>query len=124
MAACLEIGVRNAFALHLYQFGGRLYHQKDGGPIGMRLAGSVARIVMGEWAGRMMKILKDNNIKVWLAAYYVDDVRFLTSIIDKGFRWDNKEKKFRKKDDWLEEDKKDECHEFHIPKHPIYHGNS
>ena len=74
-AACLEIGVRQAFALHLYQFGGRVYHQRDGGPIGMRLAGSVARIVMAEWGSRFMKKMEENNIKVWLAACYVDDVR-------------------------------------------------
>ena len=46
VAACLEIGVREAFSLHLYQFGGRIYNQRDGGPIGMRLAGAAAKIVM------------------------------------------------------------------------------
>ena len=102
--ACLEIGVRKAFALHLYQFGGKLYHQKDGGPIGMRLAGSVARIVMAEWGSRMMRIMKENNIEVDLAACYVDDVRFVTSIIERGMRWDGKKKKFVQGDDWQEED--------------------
>ena len=107
IAAALEIGVRDAFSLHVYQFGGKLYHQQDGGPIGMRLAGSVSRIVMNEWARKLLGILNENKIKVWLAAFYVDDVRLLTSVVDKGVRWHTKEKKFLKKDDWLEEDEKD-----------------
>ena len=104
-AACLEIGIRKAFALHLYQFGGRIYKQTDGGPIGMRLAGSVARIVMAEWGERMLKIMKDNSITVWLAACYVDDVRFLTSVLERGVRWDHQERKYVKRDDWQEEDR-------------------
>ena len=73
----------------------------------MRLAGSVARIVMTEWARRLLKILDENKIRVWMAAFYVDDVRLLTSIIDKGARWETKEKKFKKRDDWLAEDEKE-----------------
>ena len=102
--ACLEIGVRKSFALHLYQFGGKIYRQTDGGPIGMRLAGSVARVVMAEWGSRMMSIMKENNIEVWLAACYVDDVRFITSIIEKGVRWEARTRKFARRDDWIEED--------------------
>ena len=108
LAASLEIGVRKAFSLHLYQFGGKYYHQKDGGPIGMRLAGSVARVVMGEWGLRMQKIMSENDIKCWLAACYVDDVRLVTSILEKGVRWLNKGKKFGKKDDWRVEDENED----------------
>ena len=50
--------------------------------------------------------MEENNIKVWLAACYVDDVRFLTSIIEKGRRWDAKKKIFDMKKEWLEEDQK------------------
>ena len=108
LAAALEIGVRKAFSLHLYQFGGKFYHQRDGGPIGMRLAGSVARIVMGEWGVRLRKILSENNIKCWLDGFYVDDVRLVTSILEKGMRWQVKEKKFGKKDGWEIEDEKED----------------
>ena len=104
----LEIGVRKAFSLHLYQFGGKYYHQKDGGPIGTRLAGSVARVVMGVWGERMLKIMKKNDIKVHLAAVYVDDVRFLTSVIKKGMRWVVKKKTFETREIWQEEDENDE----------------
>ena len=111
LAACLEIGVRCAFASHLYQFGGRTYHQKDGGPIGTRLSGSVARIVMIEWGRRLLTIMNENKIKVWLAAFYVDDVRLVTSLLEKGVRWDNKEKKFVRKVGWQEEDEKENINE-------------
>ena len=111
LAAVLEIGVRKAFSLHLYQFGGKYYHQKDGGPIGIRLAGAVSRIVMGEWGLRMRKILHENDIKCWLDACYVDDVRLVTSILEEGVTWQDKEKKFCKKEGWTIEDEKEDISE-------------
>ena len=107
-AACLEIGVRAAFSLHLYQFGGRIYHQRDGGPIGMRLAGAAAKIVMQKWSTEMMRIMEDNKIKVHLAAIYVDDARFLTQVLKKGWRWESKEKKFKFEEKWREVDENEQ----------------
>ena len=49
MAACLEIGVRTCFENHVYQFGGKIYLQSKGGPIGMRVTMAAARVVMGDW---------------------------------------------------------------------------
>ena len=73
----------------------------------MRIAGSVARIVMAKWAEKVLEIMSKNNIEVWLAAIYVDDVRFVTSLISQGTRWDGKKKKFASKKEWQEEDEKD-----------------
>ena len=42
-------------------FSGKYYHQKDGGPIGMRIAGSVEKVVMAAWGSRMLGILKENE---------------------------------------------------------------
>ena len=108
VAACLDIAVREAFSLHLYQFGGRIYHQKDGGPIGMRLAGAAAKIVMGEWSERLLNIMENNKVDVHLAAGFVDDVRFLTTIIEKGWRWNMKEKKLEFKESWRTEDEEED----------------
>ena len=71
----------------------------------MRLAGSVARIVMAEWGSRFTTILKENDIKVEMAVAYVDDIRVLTSLLKDGMRWATKEKKFLWRADWQEEDK-------------------
>ena len=106
-AACLEIGVRSAFKLHLYEFGGKVYHQHDGGPIGMRIAGAAAKIVMGEWSIRMLEILKNNELEVYLACCYVDDIRFLTTMIEKGWRWEKSEKKFKFMEEWRQDDEKE-----------------
>ena len=104
LAAALEIGVRAAFACHLYQFGGRTYHQRDGGPIGTRLAGAAAKIVMMEWADKVMEILEKEDIPVFLAACYVDDVRFVTGNIEIGKRWNTKTKRLEYRQEWVDED--------------------
>ena len=66
LAMALDIAVRVAFKTHIYQFGGRYYHQKKGGPIGLRVTGSAARLVMGEWDSRLIKLLVDNGV-MWIS---------------------------------------------------------
>ena len=66
LASCFEIAVRVAFTSHMYQFGGKTFLQKDGGPIGVRLAGAAARIVMGEWDARLNSLMEVNSLMVWL----------------------------------------------------------
>ena len=73
LATVVQIGVRTVFGTHLYQFGGKIYHQQQGGPIGLRATGAVARIVMGEWDITLQRILNENNITKEEAARYVDD---------------------------------------------------
>ena len=45
-ARVAEIGVRVLFEHFVYRWGGELYQQKSGGPIGCRVTIAVARIVM------------------------------------------------------------------------------
>ena len=101
LAASLEIAVRAAFKSHTYKFAGAIYQQVEGGPIGMRLTGACAKIVMGVWSRKFKQILREADVALWLASGYVDDVRFLTSAIEKGVKWDKKEKKFVYKKDTL-----------------------
>ena len=103
-AAALEIGIKRSFSTHTYQFGGKLFQQAEGGPIGMRLTGACARIVMGVWSRTVNEILKKENIENHLAAGYVDDVRYVTSTIGEGWRWQEKEKKLVFDENWQEED--------------------
>ena len=49
LAACLGIWVNSTFMLHTYTFGGKLYQQLTGGPIGLRLTCCVARLRIISW---------------------------------------------------------------------------
>ena len=70
----------------------------------MRLTMACSRIVMGFWSRKVNKILLEGNLRIWLTAGYVDDMRYVTSILEKGRRWVEKEKRFVYKDDWEQED--------------------
>ena len=104
IAACLEIGVRFAFSNHTYQFAGKTFHQQNGGPIGMRLTGACARIQMGVWGRKLRGILNRERIMLDLDACYVDDMRCVTDEIEKGWRWQKEESKFKYNDEWKKED--------------------
>ena len=45
----LKIGVQTMFETHLYSFGGRVYRQRVGGPIGLRSTCALARVIMALW---------------------------------------------------------------------------
>ena len=105
IALALEVGVKVAFKSHLYQFGGKTYLQKDGGPIGVRLSGAVSRIVMGEWDSQLLSILDENNVKVWLSARYVDDITLLLAALKLGYKWNESTRKLEYKKEWEEKDR-------------------
>ena len=44
IAMAIELGVKAVMRSHLYQFNGEIYLQSEGGPIGLELAGAVARV--------------------------------------------------------------------------------
>ena len=46
---CLEIAIRTVFENFTYNFGGKIYLQKEGGPIGNRLTMACSRVVMQDW---------------------------------------------------------------------------
>ena len=48
-----------------------------------------------------------NKVDVHMAAGFVDDVRFLTTVIEKGWRWSRIEKKLEYKEAWKAEDEQE-----------------
>ena len=46
LATVLRIATRTMFTKHYYSFGGRTYHQRGGGPIGLRGTCAIARLIM------------------------------------------------------------------------------
>ena len=97
--------VKAVFTTHTYQFGGRFIHQTSGGPIGLRATGAVARVVIGDWDLKLMRILQENGMETQVAARYVDDIRIMMRALKMGWRWTGKRLEFR--EDWLEEDSKE-----------------
>ena len=87
MAAAIRIGVLAVFEMHVYAFGGHEFKQSDGGPIGLRFTGVLARIRVNHWANKVINILESNNIKVLLAKSYVVDFRFILQRITRGLRF-------------------------------------
>ena len=91
VATVVQVAVKAIFRTHMYQFGGRLYHQMSGGPIGLRATGAIARIVMGDWDQKMKKILTENGIEVEISARYIDDIRDILRAIRRGVVWNGKQ---------------------------------
>ena len=53
----MEIAVITIMDHHLYQFDGKVFRQKEGGPIGLEITGVLARLVMLWWDTEYLKIL-------------------------------------------------------------------
>ena len=102
MGKVLEICVREIMGNHVYMFDGQAYLQTEGGAIGLRLTGLVARVVMDRWAGKMKAKMTINYMEWYLLVKYVDDVYTFLNAIKKGMRWSDEEDKLM----WHEDDEK------------------
>ena len=91
----VEIAVRTTFRNHLYQFEGKFRIQAEGGAIGLRLTGIVARIVMDYWATKFREMARENNITLYLMKKYVDDVNVLMEALGCGIRWNGEKMEWK-----------------------------
>ena len=72
---------------HLYTFGGELYHQKSGAPIGERGSVGTCRIILNFVDREVQeKLVAIKNAPI-LAFRYLDDVRKMLKRIKLGWRW-------------------------------------
>ena len=94
IATVVEIALKILFANFTYKFGGKYYHQKEGGPIGVRATGAASTLVMEDWAEVYEEILVKSCVLVLLLAGYVDDGRQITSLLEDGMRFNKEEGKF------------------------------
>ena len=92
----LEIGTLTLFQNHLYQFGGRIYKQRNGGPIGVSTSMSASRIVMGMFDRRLKWTMEESKLEAVVRFRYVDDLRIIMGAIKEGWRWEKGRMKFRK----------------------------
>ena len=74
------------FSGHVYEFGGKLYLQRDGGPIVLSLSGAIGRTTMAVWDREVGRLCKVNGIVMKLRRRYVDDCNGAMESWKKGWR--------------------------------------
>ena len=108
MGAALEIAVRFFFQHFTYTFGGELFKQMFGGPIGARLTMCVSRLVLQQWRDDYAKIIEKAKIEELMSKIYVDDNRNVVRKLKPGMRFDEKKGEFCFEKFWEEEDKEED----------------
>ena len=73
MTKAVEVIMKN----HTYRFDGKIYKQKDGGPIGDEMSQAVARLVMIWYDEKFAKRCEEEGVKIILYKRYVDDTNMI-----------------------------------------------
>lgn len=89
VARTIEVAILVAMGLHLYSFGGQIYIQLSGGPIGLRFTACLAAVLMKIWDVAWLQLLQNEDIRTELYKRYVDDSRNLLKPLAEGWYWDN-----------------------------------
>ena len=98
----ISLATRAMFNHHFYTFGGKVFHQKSGGPIGLRGTCSIARLIMQLYDKKWAERMEDLGVVIWLLCRYMDDTRILMPEIKAGWRWDSGRIRYCKR--WERED--------------------
>ena len=87
IARVTQLTVLILMITHLYSFGGKLFRQKSGAPIGLRASACLAKMLMSEWDTLWARIQTYFKLKIHLLYRYVDDIRVYLCPINPGWRW-------------------------------------
>ena len=87
IATVVEIVTKAMFEKHYYSFGGKIYHQRGGGPIGLRGTCAVARVTMQMFDLNWKMRLDEADITTWLLVRYMDDARAFLPPFQPGWRY-------------------------------------
>ena len=101
-AAVMEVMINVAMATHVYSFGGKVFLQADGGPIGLKLTAALAALIMKLWDIAWLKLLENQKVVIHDYYRYVDDSRNALPCLKEGWRWTHD--RFEFSDDWEAED--------------------
>ena len=80
----VRIAIELLFSTHLYTFGGKIFKQKEGGPIGLRATCAVARLIMKMWGKKWLSLMKEWNLDIEEYVRYMDDGRVFIHSIKRG----------------------------------------
>ena len=86
-AQVIKVAMLAVLKNHTYQFNKDARRQDDGGPIGLELAGAMARVVMLWWDKRFLTLAIINNIALYLYLRYIDDQNMALKPLAPGTRW-------------------------------------
>jgi hypothetical protein len=91
VALALEIAIKVAMGNHLYSFNGSVRLQLQGGPIGNRLSGALAKVYMLWWCRAFQKALSAamegiTYFFLYLLLFYVDDTNLAMEELEPGCR--------------------------------------
>ena len=87
LAQVIRIATLAVLKNHTYQFNEELRLQTDGSPIGLELAGAMARVVMLWWDKKFIELAKNNLIELYLYLRYIDDQNMAVKPLAPGTRW-------------------------------------
>ena len=88
LAQVLKIAMLAVLQNHTYQFeNGKIRLQSDGSPIGLEMAGAMARVVMIWWDKRFLGLVSKNLIPCYLYMRYIDDQNMAVKPLAPGTRW-------------------------------------
>merc|ERR1712016_34757 len=95
---------------HVYCFNGTNKLQLEGGPIGLKLSGAVAKVVMLSWSRRFRAATTTSlssfaNFDLYMLQFYVDDTMVATEELEPGCRFIKEEGKVRVVEEEVEGDK-------------------
>ena len=103
-----EIAIMILWQTYCYDFGGKTYMQREGGPIGQRPTMAASRLVMQDFFEKYHNILVSSGLRTFLMKVHVDDGRQVTSKLPKGMRYNEEEEKFTWNEESQEEDEERE----------------
>ena len=83
----MKKGIETVMGNHLFRWGGQTYMQKDGGSIGLRMTGSICRVVMDNWLNKFKQKAVEIEIEIKLVSKYVDDINLYVYAMEGGTWW-------------------------------------
>ena len=109
-ALLLELLIMKVMGNHVYSFNGTNKLQLEGGPIGLKLSGAIAKVVMLSWSRRFKaateSALRDFAFfKLYLLLFYVDDTFVAAEELEPGSRYMKEEQKVMVVEEEVEGDK-------------------
>ena len=97
LAEALSIGVKISMKNHIYSFNNEIRVQVDGGSIGVELTGELSEMEMLKWGNTLKTKMRDIGIDNDFQKRLVDDITLIPSVIPRGWKIENEELLFSKK---------------------------
>ena len=85
----LKVGLSYVMKNHVYLFDGGMRKQIKGGPIGLKLTGTLAQVFMVWWDGKFREKIGSLNMEILLYKRYVDDINICSYEVEPGTKYEN-----------------------------------